>query len=419
MLKQILNNKEGKTVIGNYGALLCIQAANFILPLIVLPYLVMTLGAEKYGVVMIAQSMAIFLTVIVDFGFNISATREVSILRDDKPKLSQLFCNVIIIKLALSILTFLLVVLLVSFIGRFEQERSVYLLSFLMVVGQAIFPTWFFQGIEKMKVITIVNLVAKILFTIAVFSIVLVEEDYIFVPLLHGGGFLIAGLFGLFYALRYVDLVRPKMDEIKGLVNQSSALFVSNFATSLYTAGNTFILGMIGGDAIAGIYASMEKLVLAFKNVYAPLYQAIFPWLTKKPHVQIQSFIRKISGPIAISGCIIGVLLVLYARPILNIIYNNQVITSYSIVLQILSSIALFSALNMLLVSLYFPSRKEYTTRMKILVSGGIFNLIFAIFAGSWFGIYGIAAAAACSELFILLMAYFFYKRGAQIVVSQ
>ena len=80
-------NKEKKIIVKNYIALLFIQGANFILPLIILPYLVRVLGSEKFGLVMIAQSVAIFLTIIVDFGFNISATKEVASLKNDKEKL--------------------------------------------------------------------------------------------------------------------------------------------------------------------------------------------------------------------------------------------------------------------------------------------------------------------------------------------
>ena len=129
----------------------------------------------------------------------------------------------------------------------------------------------------------------------------------------------------------------------------------------------------------------------------------------------MRRFIKKISLPIGMSAFFIGVVFVVFSRPILDFIYNNTDITSYSKVLQILSSIALFSALNMLLVSLFFPAKKEYKIRMKILVSGGVFNLIAAVLAGSLYGIYGIAFAAAGSELFILLLAFSFYKTTSRI----
>ncbi|WP_299213917.1 oligosaccharide flippase family protein, partial [uncultured Dokdonia sp.] len=163
MLKSFLNTKNSKIVAGNYLALLFIQGANILLPLFTLPYLIRTIGTERFGLVMIAQSIGVFLTIVVDFGFNISATREVSLLRKNREKLSQLYWNIFYIKSALVVLAFMVLVLMVITIPRFRSESLVYILSFGMVLGQAIFPTWFFQGIEKMKVIITESQYKKVL----------------------------------------------------------------------------------------------------------------------------------------------------------------------------------------------------------------------------------------------------------------
>lgn len=411
MLKSLLNSKNGRTVAGNYTALLFIQGANILLPLIALPYLVRTLGAERFGLVMIAQTMGVFLTIVVDFGFNISATREVSLLRNDRKQLSQLYWNVFFVKFCLVILSFFIVLSLVTFIGRFQAEPRVYLLSFGMVLGHAIFPTWFFQGIERMKVITFVNVLAKVIFTIAIFFFVLSPADYEWVPLLNGGGFILAGIIGLGISFKYISFTKPDFTQIKSLVMETASLFVSNFATSLYTSGNTFILGMIGGDAIAGVYSSMEKLVLAIKNIYVPLYQAIFPWLATKEESKITSFVKKMILPVGISGGVISGVLILIAKPLLHFIYGDAQIDSYSVVFQILAGIAFFSALNMLLVSLFFPAIKQYKKRMYAMVIGGLFNLIVAVIAAQYFSIYGVAISAVVTEFFILCIAGYFFKK--------
>ncbi|WP_299761768.1 oligosaccharide flippase family protein [uncultured Dokdonia sp.] len=411
MLKSLLNNEKSRTVAGNYIALLLIQGANIILPLLTLPYLIRTIGTERFGLVMIAQAIGVFLTIIVDFGFNISATREVSLLRNDKEKLSQLYWNVFYIKSILLLITFLVVVVLITTISRFKAEAFVYILSFGMVLGQAIFPTWFFQGIEKMKVITFINVLAKILFTIAVFLFILNPSDYELVPLFNGGGFIISGIIGLIYSLKFVNFKKPDYNQIKSLTKDTSSLFVSNFATSLYTSGNTFILGMLGGDAIAGIYSSMEKLVLALKNVFVPLYQAIFPWLATKGPKEMRSFIKKMTLPIGLIGLIITITIVCIAKPLLHFIYDDPKIDNYSYIFQILALIALFSALNMLLVSLYYPAAKYYNKRMYALVAGGLFNLCMALIIGYYYGITGIAIVAVCSELFILIVAKYLFNK--------
>ena len=237
--------------------------------------------------------------------------------------------------------------------------------------------------------------------------------DYKLVPLFHGGGFILAGILGFIYSLKYVDFKKPNYHGIETLIKDSSSLFVSNFATSLYPSANTFILGMIGGDAIAGIYSSMEKLVLALKNVFIPLYQAIFPWLSTKKPEEMKSFIKKMAFPVAIISSVIAVIIILTAKPLLHLIYNDPEIDNYSVIFQILAFIALFSALNMLLVSLYYPAIKHYKKRMYALVAGGLFNLCVALIVGYFYGIYGVAIAAVSTELFILIVAYSFFNKGS------
>jgi len=403
---------EKKIIAKNYVALLFIQGANFILPLIIFPYLVRTLGSEKYGLVMVAQSVALFLTIIVDFGFNISATREVANLKNDKEKLSQFYWNVVSIKLALIIITFLLLLGLIICVDKFSVDPLVYLFSFGLVLGQAIFPTWFFQGIEKMQVITIVNVAAKLFFTISLFFVVLSPADYEYVPIFNGLGFVISGLFGFVFSLQYVKFVFPKLSQVKEIIENSFSLFLSNFAVSLYTSSNTLILGFFAGDSIAGVYASMEKLILAIKSVYSPLYQAIFPNLSTKPYEEIRSYIDKMRIPIGFLGLVISIIIFFGAKQILMLAFDDAFIVEYSSVFQILGIISILSSLNMLYVTLYFPSIKKYKIRMKILISGGFLNLIVALILVKFYTIYGVAISAVITELFILILAvYFYYKK--------
>ena len=405
-------NKEKKIIVKNYIALLFIQGANFILPLIIIPYLVRVLGSEKFGLVMIAQTVALFLTIIVDFGFNISATKEVASIKDDKEKLSQFYWNVVFVKIILIIITFIILLGMISLIDKFKLDPLVYLFSFGLVIGQAIFPTWFFQGIQKMQVITIVTVGAKLFFTLSLFFVVFGPEDYVYVPIFNGLGFIISGLFGFIFSLQYVKFISPKLMQVKEIIKSSSSLFYSNLAVSFYTSSNTIILGFFAGDSIAGIYSSMEKLILAIKSMYTPIYQAIFPNLSTKPHKEVRVFIDKIRIPIGILGVVISTIIFFGSKTILNFAFNDALITSYSIVFQFLGLISIFSSLNMLYVTLYFPSINKYKTRMKILISGGFFNLIVALVLVQFFTIYGVAFSAVTTEFFILILAlYFYYKK--------
>lgn len=411
MFKNLLKKKNTSKVYQNYFYLLLIQGTNLVLPLITFPYLVRVLGSEKYGLVMIAYSLMKFFIITVDFGFNISATREVALLRNNKHKLSKFYWNVIIVKAILLILTFLILLALTLSVEKLKLDPLIYLLSFGLVFGQGIFPKWFFQGIEKMQVITIINVIAKVFFTITIFFIVLGPQDYYYVPILNGVGFILAGMLGFIYSLRYVKLVLPTVKEIKDNVSKTFSLFLSNLAVSLYTSSNTLILGFFIGDSIAGVYASMEKLIQAIQTMYTPIYQALFPNLSTKTAKEIRNTISKMKIPIAISGLVISGIIFLGSETILRIIFNDELITSYYRVFQLIGLMAFFSSLNMLYVTLYFPAIKKYNIRLKILVSGGFFNLVLALSLVKRFSIYGVASSAILTELFILLLAFYFYKK--------
>jgi len=410
MLLSFWKRRKENSIFSNYVYLLLIQGANFILPLIALPYLVITLGSKNYGLVMIAHSLSVFLNIVVDFGFNISATREVALLKKNKTKLSQYFWNIYFVKLILVLISLLVIVVLTNTIEKFKSEPLVYYYSFGLVVGQAIFPTWFFQGIEKMRMITIINVMAKLFFTISIFFIVLSPEDFEFVPILNGLGLMLSGVIGFLFSLKYVNFTLPKINQSIKIIKESIKLFASNFAVSLYTSSNTLILGFFGGDSLAGVYASMEKLVIATKSVYIPLYQAIFPNLSTKPTKTIIRFIKKLSLPIFISGLSISLVILYAAELILNLIYNDALITSYYKIFQGLGLIALLAALNMLLVTLFFPAIKAYKTRMNILVFAGIFHIILVLILVRFYSIYGVAFTAIFTELLILVLAYRIFK---------
>jgi len=413
-LNKIFNQsikEDHKIIATNYFSLSILQIANYILPLLTLPYLVRVLGAEKFGLIMFAQALATILTVLVDFGFNLSGTREVSVARNEREKLSEIFSAIMIIKIFLIFLAFLILFIIVNVFPRFSADADVYILSFGIVIGQALFPVWFFQGIEKMKVVTLINILAKVIFTVLVFVLVKVESDYILVPFFNSLGFIVAGILGLFLSLKYVRVKSPSFDLIKQLLFESSSLFVSNFATMLYTYGNVFILGIFTGNTVVGVYSSMEKLILAIKNIFTPLYQALYPWLTKQTDKKKIKVINRLSPIVLLIGVIITLTIVLFGKSILSIIYNDALITSNASLFKILSVISIFSALSMLYNTLFFPSVKKYKTRMLILVSAGLFNLILSLILVPQFGIFGTTYTFVSTEFLLLILGWFYFKK--------
>ena len=415
-LNKIFNQsikEDYKIIATNYFSLSVLQIANYILPLLILPYLVRVLGTEKFGLIMFAQALATILTVFVDFGFNLSGTREVSVARNEREKLSKIFSAIMIIKAGLICLAFFILFIIVKVFTRFSADADVYFLSFGIVIGQALFPVWFFQGIEKMKIVALINILAKVIFTVLVFVLVKEESEYILVPVFNSLGFIVAGALGLFLSFKYVQFKVPSLKLMNQLLFESSSLFVSNFATMLYTYGNVFILGIFTGNTIVGVYSSMEKLILAIKNIFTPLYQALYPWLTKQTDKKKIEVIKTLSPIVFVIGVLVTLSIVLFGKTFLSIIYNDALITNNASIFKMLSIISIFSALSMLYNTLFFPSVKKYKTRMLILVSAGLFNLVLSLILVPQFGIFGTTYTVVTTELLLLILGWFYFRKYA------
>ena len=198
--KQIINSKDGKTVFANFGYLSLLQIAGYVFPLMTMPYLARVIGADGFGKIAFASAVVVWIQTISDWGFNLTATRDVAQNRTNKEKVSQIFSNVLWARCLLTILSGLLLTVAVLVIPYFHENAEIIFITFLLVPGHIFFPEWFFQAIEKMKYITIFNLILKLIFTVAVFIFIHDRNDYIIQPLLTTTGYLLCG-FGALYQI--------------------------------------------------------------------------------------------------------------------------------------------------------------------------------------------------------------------------
>jgi len=328
--KQVLTGSPTrKRLTGNFFSLSILQALNYILPLITLPYLVRVLGPEKYGLISFAQAFIAYFTILTDYGFGLSATREISIHRDNKEKVSEIFSSVMTIKFFLGILSFIILAVILAFIPRFGNDWLIYIFTFGTVLGNILFPVWFFQGMENMKWITILNIVSKTIFTICIFIFIREMADYPYVALISSLGYLVAGIISLRIVFKNfkIKFVLPKLESIKHQLKEGWHIFASNIAISLYTTSNTFILGLFTNNTIVGYYSGAEKIVKAVQGLISPISQTIYPYLSKLAtgsKEKALNFLNKLLKLLGIGSFIASILIFILAPFIVKIILGNQ-----------------------------------------------------------------------------------------------
>jgi len=413
--KRFLATDTRKRLIENFLSLSVLQIANYILPLITLPYLVRVLGPEKFGLIAFSQAFIGYFQILTDYGFNLSATREISINRENKEKVSEIFSSVMIIKLALMIISLILMFVIIFFFEKFRKDWIIYYLTFGMVVGQVLFPVWFFQGMEKMKYITFLNILAKVIFTVAIFVFVKETSDYLYVALLNSLGFIIAGILGLWIVFRdfNVEFRIPRWEGIKYQLKEGWYIFISTVAISLYTISNTFILGLFTNNTIVGYYSAAEKIIRAIQGLLAPISQTIYPHISKLMNESKEigvKFIRKVTLLIGSFSFILSLVIFMFADLIVRIILGSQ-FTESIIVLRIIAFLPFIIGLSNVFAVQGIIAYGNVKIIPKITFVGAISNVILAMLLVKLLQVIGVAISLVFAEILVTIVSFYYLRR--------
>ncbi|MFA5311417.1 MAG: flippase [Candidatus Omnitrophota bacterium] len=277
-----ITTKEKKTVINNFISLSTLQSINYILPVLALPYLIRVIGPEKFGLIAFAQALIQYFMIFTDYGFSLSATRKISLCRNDKEKVCLVFSSVMTIKILLALVGFIILLLLITFIPKFKNDWLIFVLSFGAVIGNTLFPIWFFQGQEKMKFISIINILGGIIYTLSIFVFIKSPQDFILVPALNSGFFLITGICALYIAFKRFNLefIFQGYSDILAEMKTGWSIFISIVSVNAYTATRIFAVGLLTNNTLTGYYAIAERIANAFQTFPLESFsQAIYPRL--------------------------------------------------------------------------------------------------------------------------------------------
>ncbi len=419
--KNLVTAREKKQLLQNLFFLSILQGLNYIFPLITLPYLVRVLGPEKYGLIAFAQALIGYFIMITDYGFTLSATREISIYRNNREKISEIFSSVITTKFLLLLLCFLILSAIIQ-IDKFRKDLLVYYFTFGIVIGQTLFPIWVFMGTEKMKYITILTAIDRVIFTLSIFIFIKGPMDYIYVPLLNACGYIVGGILGLIvtfsnYKIKYRV---PVKKDIYNQLKEGWHSFLGVFGINLYTSSNTLILGLVAGNTAVGYYAAAEKLVNAILRMLAPIDQTIYPYVNKiasESKEQAIKFVRKVVYLTGIFSFTISLITLIGAELIVKIMLGSEYNQSIA-VLRILAFLPFLSELRSILGFQIMMPFKMDSAFSRIFVGAGLFNILCSFILASFFQHIGSAITLFLTFLFVAIVIYLYLKRKGINLIS-
>ena len=404
-------NFSSSTIVKNFLSVSLVQATNYLIPLITFPYLVKELGIEKFGLISFAQACAIQLSVVTDYSFNLSATREIAIAKTDFHTLKKIYSKVVWSKIFLLIVTVLIMITCLLIFPVFNREITLFMVSFSIVIGQTINPIWFFQGIEQMKYITMVNLVAKVFFAAMIFIFVKSYKDYLLPNIFQGIGIIISGLISHYIIISKfkIYLSIPNIKEIIKEYIDGWPIFISNFAISIYISSNIIILGITTNDKIiVGYYGIAEKIINAVRQLLVVFSQVIYPHVCRLANNSLndlKSFFRKMLWPFICVIFVLCGLLLIFSDIITKLISGDKYNPMIVHLIKILSFVPFIVSLNIQSYQtlLAYNRSKDYG---RILTTGSILNIILTFVLSYYFKAFGAAVSVLITEIIITTSLY-------------
>ncbi len=422
-LNKKLTNGNNRKVFSNFLSLSVLQGANYALPFVTFPYLVRVLEAQNFGKIAFAQAIVSYFILLVDYGYNLSFTKQITNKKENNYELSLAFSSIFILKLIFIVVGFLLLLILLYSVPKLRAESLLIILSYGAIVGHALIPSWFFQGIEQMKFITIVNVISKVVATVSIFLVINYEDDYILVPVLNTLGYLAGAIISLMliYFRSKIKLFLPKVKNFKLILKDGVDLFISSLFITSYTSFNIILLGLLTGEEDVGYFVISEKITIACISLFGiPLNQAVYPFLANiylKSKTEFYIKATKLLKLLSIGLVLVSILVLFSSSLLVKLVAGNELQESIN-VLKILSFTIVMSPLCGFLTQ-YLVIIGKSRISLKIVAFAAVINILLAYFLISNYGIIGLGFNNVIIQVLLtlayLLVTFLIKKKHFQI----
>ena len=278
-MRAVMCLRTMKTTTKNIIYLVMVQGLIYLAPLLTLPYLTRTLDVDDFAALGFAQAVVQYFILLTDYGFGITATRLIALDSANKQAVSGVVANTLAVKLLLACLSALICLLLGVLFADVRHYGVLLMACFVGVLGNALFPVWLFQGLEKMRVLAIITSLSRLLPLPLVFWLVKRPEDVVIAAVLQNIPGILAALLTYAYVQKnhLLSSAPISIRSVKAMLAEGWPVFLSNISTSFYTTINIILLKFFAGAEHVAYFAATDKLRVAAQGFIQPVASALFP----------------------------------------------------------------------------------------------------------------------------------------------
>ena len=414
LLKKILFHQQfQKLSIYGFG-----QLFNLVTPLLVVPYIVSVCGEENFGKTAVGMAIAFFLIVFIDFGSDIIGVREVAVNRDNPEVLNKIFTTTYVVKGIILLLVLTVASIIFHSFPYFKSEKIMFTLGLSVLIGQFLNPTWFLQGIENVKWITLLNIVSKCIYLVGIFFTIKKESDYIYINLWWGLGMIVSNFLVFIWIIKkhQFSFLLVNKDEVFKHIRNDFSMFSSQIFVSLQLYAPVVLISYFGNNLMAGQYRIVEQIIVIFKTYIFLFFNYVFPRVC---YLIETDFKRGLKNWIIYNG--VNFVFVTMGMLFFHI-YSYEIVSYFNptnrYVLSNLLEVAVFVPLILAIsiplkqLVLAFNYKRFYVYLTSVMV---LFNLLAIVILLPKFQVYGVFYSLIATDLIVIIFYLYQLKKNLKL----
>jgi PST family polysaccharide transporter len=405
----------GKTspLFHNLVALFGVQAVNYIVPLLTIPYLTRVLKPEGWGEVAFVQSLGLMLITLIEYGFSLSAARDVSVRRGDNRFLRLQFGSVTGAKLVLLAIASSLSLIALRWVPFLRSNPRMFAAGLVWAAAQGMSPMWLYQGLERLRFSSLIDVCWKALGVAALFVFVKTASAGQMVLTIYATASVCSTLTLYTAALLKYGVTVPGKRDIARVLREGWPVFILQVAVSMYTTANAFVLGLFAPQYEVGVYSGAERVSKSLLGLLGPLNQALYPRMNTNVHTDKSSAARTVRRAfywvLGLTAAI-ALLVAFVAAPLIHVFLGHNFGDSIAVLRIMVLLLPIVGASNMLGLQWMLPLRmdRQFST---IIVCGGVLNILLASILARHLFARGMATSAVCAELTVTLSCLLYLSK--------
>lgn len=412
-MKQKLNQlmRQNKKIVENYFYMTILQILNSFFYLLLYPYLIRVLGSESYGLYIYANSIVAYFIFLINFGFDLPATRLVALNYTNRKELNSIISTVFLSKNVLFLISLSIFVVLLLTLPIMKSNSYLFLACFIVVYSHVLLPVWLFQGMQDLKAVTVMQLIFKILSIPLIVLLVKDSKDLISYAFIVSLTTLFSSL-AAFMIARFKYNLKIKLTsitEIKDLFNESRPFFYSSLSGTIKDSSIPIILGSYFGMKEVAIYDLANKIIMVPRTLFMSVNAAIFPKLIANIN---KVLIKNIIRAEYLIAFIAMVFIAIFGKFVVRLLGGAELIEAYYLAIPLSLTIMSWLVVGAYINFTFIPNRLNHlVTHNQLLATAVFFLTCLGGLNLFWESIYMMGIAIALSALVEILFCVYIVRR--------